>query len=261
MKHAFTLVLMAGLVLGVLLAGNRHRGSDTLAILDVHRGAAGNAAGGSSSLRMPEQTLVVSGGTLQDMGILADGLSQGTGLNDAGEVVGQWRADLGADPIFLPPAGGTNDPRMLPAGGAGCGINGSGQIVGWARRNDGIHRAFLFEAGVTKDLGTLGGADSEALAINNSGDIVGRAALPDGSGRVFLYSRGVMKDLGTLGGDSSAACAINDAGDVAGWSSAGSMRQHAFLWTPRSLHPQRLPTGIHEGHEGARRKARQIVHE
>ncbi len=39
----------------------------------------------------------------------------------------------------------------------------------------GAERAFIYENGVMKDLGTLGGAESIALAINTLGDIVGSA--------------------------------------------------------------------------------------
>jgi uncharacterized membrane protein len=39
----------------------------------------------------------------------------------------------------------------------------------------------LYEKGVMKDLGTLGGAFSEAFAINERGDIVGQAETPTGN--------------------------------------------------------------------------------
>jgi probable HAF family extracellular repeat protein len=73
-----------------------------------------------------------------------------------------------------------------------------------------------------RDLGTLGGSWSKAVAINNRGQIVGtaipgleiRTGMP--SSTRFLWETGRMRDLGTLSGSSSEAVAINDRGQVVG---------------------------------------------
>src|ERR1051326_2381078 len=53
------------------------------------------------------------------------------------------------------------------------GINTKGVIVGFFQPRPGVSRAFLWKAGRIKDLGTLGGDRSEAIAINDSGTTIG----------------------------------------------------------------------------------------
>jgi probable HAF family extracellular repeat protein len=82
------------------------------------------------------------------------------------------------------------------------------------------------------DLGTLGGAESNALGINPKGQVVGYSTTATGPWHAFLWESGVMTDLGTLGGGFSLAEDINPSGQVVGLSyiAGGGATTHAFLW-------------------------------
>jgi probable HAF family extracellular repeat protein len=88
------------------------------------------------------------------------------------------------------------------------------------------------------DLGTLGGATSQANAINSGGQVVGEAQLPSTYENAFFYSGGLMNGLGALPGDAAsdayALNNLNNAGQVqvvgVSWSGGNGGAYHAFLW-------------------------------
>ena len=49
-----------------------------------------------------------------------------------------------------------------------------------------------------QDLGTLGGANSEAAAINDWSQVVGVSDMPGGGTHAFLYQNGTMTDLNSI---------------------------------------------------------------
>jgi probable HAF family extracellular repeat protein len=112
-------------------------------------------------------------------------------------------------------------------------INPAGQIVGSCSTSE-TARAVLWEDGVMTDLGTLGGAVSQAYDINAAGQVVGWSGRNDDpNSRAFLWEKGAMKDLGVLHEDGwSEAHAINAAGQVVGVASTGRewWSSHAVLW-------------------------------
>jgi probable HAF family extracellular repeat protein len=81
------------------------------------------------------------------------------------------------------------------------------------------------------DLGTLGGAFSEAVGINNRGWVSGYSTLPgDSVIHGFFWRKGVMTDLGTLGGPNSFApegWPPNERGEVAGLSDTSALDPNA----------------------------------
>lgn len=84
-------------------------------------------------------------------------------------------------------------------------------------------------------MGTLGGAESDALAINDHGAAVGFSYLSNGEAHAFVWtSSSGIHDLGNLDGSSaeSVATGINNSQQISGYSylSGGAM-VHAFLWT------------------------------
>jgi probable HAF family extracellular repeat protein len=66
------------------------------------------------------------------------------------------------------------------------------------------------------DLGTLGGAISQANAINSAGDVVGWAQNASNRARAFVYRNGSMSDLGGNPNATTVAYAINDQGTIVG---------------------------------------------
>ena len=82
------------------------------------------------------------------------------------------------------------------------------------------------------DLGTLGGALSQASAVNDSGQVAGTSETADGSQHPFSWTPdGGMVDLGTLGGSFGEASSMNDHGQVGGDGLlAGDETTHAWYW-------------------------------
>jgi probable HAF family extracellular repeat protein len=83
-----------------------------------------------------------------------------------------------------------------------------------------------------KDLGTLGGDNSEAIWINNAGEIAGSADLPGiNLHDAVVWKDGHIIDLGTIGTDAcSRGRGINSRGQVVGGSSDCANFLHAFVW-------------------------------
>ncbi len=111
-------------------------------------------------------------------------------------------------------------------------INERGQVVGTSATRAGQNHGFLWHAGRMRDLGTLGGPTSSAIAVNERGQVIGRSQLRNGSEHAFVWESGKLTDLGTLGGKSSYAAAINDRGQIVGAAETRGGKLHAVLWTP-----------------------------
>jgi probable HAF family extracellular repeat protein len=167
-------------------------------------------------------------GGIRDLGTLPGGdYSAAYAINDSGLVVGTSNTATSTHAFSWTQSQGLTDLGTLPGTNASSAlaINNQGQIVG----SSGDHAA-LWSGGNIQDLGTLGGATSEAHGINNPGAVVGVSDTSTGP-HAFLWQNGAMQDLGLLSGDtSSRADHINDTGMVVG-SSEGSGGVRAFVWT------------------------------
>lgn len=91
----------------------------------------------------------------------------------------------------------------------------------------------LADAYAARDLGTLGGPSSVALALDDAGQVAGYSDTASGERHAFVWTPAAgMVDLGTLGGTMSVPQAENASGQVVGWSyTAGDAEPHAFSWT------------------------------
>lgn len=145
-------------------------------------------------------------GTMHDLGTLGGASSQGTGINNGGQVTGY--ADT------------TDDASSL--------------AFVWIPETAGAG------TGTMHSLGALGGSQSIGWDINATGHVTGDSATTDADvTHAFLWkptgpngATGTMHDLGTLGGTWSSGSGLNDSGQVAGSSANANEKSHAFLWTP-----------------------------
>jgi len=125
------------------------------------------------------------------------------------------------------------DLGTLGKGSEAWAVNNSGNVVGTSFVNNGLGtyyaRAFYYD-GKMHNLGTIGGAFSNANDINDFNQVVGTSNNLAGDSRAFLYD-GTMKELGTLGGNYSRASAINNSGFIVGNSSTtNNGNSRAFLY-------------------------------
>jgi probable HAF family extracellular repeat protein len=104
-------------------------------------------------------------------------------------------------------------------------LNDRGEAVGLTYPT---WHAALWREGTTVDLGTLGGARSQAVAINEHSQIVGWSQTADGEQHAFLWEDGRLVDLGAAAGaeTSSTAVDINDRGQV-----LGTVDGRPVVWT------------------------------
>src|SRR5206468_2171518 len=81
-----------------------------------------------------------------------------------------------------------------------------------------------------QELGTLGGAVSQAKAVNPRGDVVGTSRDSVGRSRAFLWKQGSgILDLRPSTGVNSSANDINEQGDIVGGGDTGFAAFHAYL--------------------------------
>ena len=192
--------------------------------------------------------------TVTDLGTLGGPSSEAFGLNNNGQVVGEWqtgRAAADGVPIthgfIWDSAHGMRDLGTLGGdqSSVAVAINDAGEVAGTSstapvkvRLPGGMHDVYYVVTdhavtwGSTRKAQGLG--DGSAYGINGAGEVVGTSG-----GHATLWSGGVATNLGTLGGIPTSmvparAFGINAAGHVVGAAPVNDSYQddRAFLWTP-----------------------------
>jgi len=143
--------------------------------------------------------------------------SGANGINDSGQVVGQYGTNSTQHAFLYANGTMTGLPEPSFTGGSGCvadAINNTGQIAGTCADSIGQAHLVLWRGGTVTDLGTLGPPGTwsftQAVAINNNGQIAG-TVFSGGTTEGFLYSNGTITNLGSF-----LAAAINDNGVMVG---------------------------------------------
>jgi probable HAF family extracellular repeat protein len=181
----------------------------------------GRIAGQGQNPGGQQRAFLWADGQTTDLQVPSGGnLSRARGINDRGQVVGEWRIRVGDTQKF---------------------------------------KAFLYENGQIKDLNTLIRSETPwdllgAQSINERGQIVGSGVVNPGTeGRqtqAFLYQDGAMTNLGeSLGDPYSAAWGINDSGSVVGTSGPSEGQSEAFVLRNGSVERLGIPFDgiLHDG--------------
>lgn len=164
-------------------------------------------------------------------------LVQGSGINNAGDVVGVVLFNFGAASSGFvarrgQPAQFLTGPNGIYVSSSATATNDNGVVTG---AGQGPNTFRWYPTGLFDDLGD-GQTRTVSWGINGSGQLTGfRTQLVGGSlfTNAFRYTDGTgFVDLGSLGSNDSAGVAINTSGVVVGWSRLQPGVSHAFRADP-----------------------------
>jgi probable HAF family extracellular repeat protein len=205
--HAFIISGAAFTDLGSLLPGLLSEAASINGTGQVTGYSFTTNSGNQTIDEQSRHAFLYTNGMMTDLGTLQNaGYSYGTGVNDAGQVIG----------------------------GSYVGVP-AGALPGF------YEHAFIYNNGAMTDLTPPGMLLSWAYAINNAGDIVGQLATdtPIGGGAIqetiqaAIYSNGVWTNIGqsvAVENGTSTATALNNVGQVVGATTAGP-----FLYSSGAL--------------------------
>jgi probable HAF family extracellular repeat protein len=173
-------------------------------------------------------------------------------INNTGDVAGHWLDGYHWVGEVQQDQGFGAQIRGFPEGTFGgwfssayvYGLSDAGHAVGQAEGElDGRWRGFVWQGGAMREVGSLGGPTSTAVAVNDKGQAVGHADLADGRVHAFSFRAGVLTDLGTLGGGSSWAVDVNQRGQVVGSAQQADGSERAFLYATGQMNALPTPEG------------------
>lgn len=151
------------------------------------------------------------------------GMATARRINNQGQIAGSYTIDwiMGAPAVYSHGEITKLDTLSGFGGGEATSIDENGKVVGYATAPSTFDHAVSWTLGHRiKDLGTLGGRQSRALALSSAGHIVGDSDLADGSIASFIVKgRSGMQQLPDSDNPNKTlhALGVNAKGDVVGY--------------------------------------------
>jgi probable HAF family extracellular repeat protein len=182
---------------------------------------------------------------MQPLPTLGGDFAAATDINQVGHIAGFSTTATGEKHAFYWDGTAIYDVGTLPLGdqSVAWAANDRGRVVGVSTTRAGPSEPLEFHAFVwdyltkrIRDLGTLGGTTSQALAVNRRGEVAGYAYTSDEKRHAFFWDGWTMRDLGTLDPNDSQkeseGVAMNRWGDVVGSAEGPPFtgREHPFIW-------------------------------
>ena len=181
--------------------------------------------------------------TVQDLGSFGGVVPVITGINAAGQVVGNVMTPGSMAVMYTDGAGWHSLPGLDTGFSVAMGINASGDVVGYHFNTDGRYRAFRYRNGAVEDITPLpGGTMTQGWAINDAGDVTGYADTADNTIVAFVAAGPLPTQLPTLNGDMVIGCGINANGQVAGVADTPTWAQHGIRIDPGATSPIDIPS-------------------
>lgn len=157
-------------------------------------------------------------GTFSTISVPGSTFTNASGINDAGQIVGDTLISNVEQGFLLTGSSFT----LIPNVGRAIGINNDGQIVGTV----GTH-GYLLSGGALSTFDFPGALNTNPFGINNEGEIVGWYQATDLSLHGFTLDHGAFSEIDVPGSTDTQVFGINNKGQIVGLSDG-----HGFLATP-----------------------------